>query len=66
MVNYIDNIQSRVKVTVASEKDSEEPGAIPQESQEYQQDKVLRECDDFLRESRRLRDLEALKKMGKT
>jgi len=66
LASYINTIQSRVKVTVSSEKVSEQPVATPEESSEERQDRILRESNDFLRDSRRLRKLAALKKLGKT
>ena len=85
LVNYIDNIQSRIEVTVTSDKaphipvttselfNKEEPerrksiSPVPRDIQEEsRQDRVLEECEEYLKESRRLRDIVALKSKGTT
>jgi len=70
LVNYIDNRQSRIEVTVIPEQ---APGVerivspIPRDNQEDQrQDKILEECEEYLKDSRRLREIAALKATGKT
>jgi len=70
LVNYIDNIQSRVNVAVIPEKVprvGRTVSPIPRDIQEDQrQDKVLKECEEFLKDSKRLREIAALKATGKT
>ena len=70
LANYIDNIQSRTDTTVLPEN---VPGVdrtvspVPRDIQEDQrQDKVLKECEEYLKDSRRLREIAALKATGKT
>jgi hypothetical protein len=70
LANYIDNIQSRIDTTVIPEK---VPRAyrtvspIPRDIQEDQrQDMILKECEEYLKDSRRLREIAALKVTGKT
>jgi len=70
LANYIHNIQSRIDVSIIPEK---VPGVgrtvspIPRDNQEDQrQDKVLKECEEYLKDSRRLREIAALKATGKT
>jgi hypothetical protein len=70
LANYIDNIQSRVDVTVIPE---EVPGIgrtvspIPRDNQDDQrQDKILEECEEYLKDLKRLREIAALKATGKT
>jgi hypothetical protein len=70
LANYIDNIQSRIDTTVIPEK---VPSAdrvvspVPRDIQEEQrQDKILKECEEYLKDSRRLREIAALKATGKT
>jgi hypothetical protein len=70
LVNYIDNIQSRTDVSIIPEKvpsEGKTVSPIPRDNQEDQlQDKVLKECEEFLKDSRRLREIAALKATGKT
>jgi len=69
LVNYIDTMQFRVKVTVSSEdllearvtKDKE-----PEKKKSSNHDTVLKDCEEFLRDSRRLQDLATLKATGRT
>jgi hypothetical protein len=70
LVNYIDNTQFRIDVTVLPER---VPGVrrtvspVPMDNQEDQrQDKILKECEEYLKDSRRLREIAALKATGKT
>ena len=69
-VSYIDDIQSRVNVAIIPEKVSRvgrTVSPIPRDIQEDQrQDKVLKECEEFLKDSKRLREIAALKATGKT
>jgi hypothetical protein len=64
LVNYIDNLQHRIIVTTTPEK---VPSAgrtvspIPRDNQEDQWlDKILEECEEYLKDSRRLREIAAL------
>jgi hypothetical protein len=70
LVSYIDKIQSRVDITVSPEKVPETRRSVsptPRDNQEDQrQDKVLQECEEYLKESRRLSEIAALKATGKT
>jgi len=70
LANYIDNIQSRVNVTVIPEEASKVGrivSPIPGDNQEDQrQDKILEECEEYLKDSKRLREIAALKATGKT
>jgi len=85
LINYIDNIQSRIEVTVTSDKaphilvttsepfNKEQPdkrksiSPVPRDIQEEsRQDQVLEECEEYFTESRRLRDIVALKSKGTT
>ena len=70
LVNYIDNIQSRVNVAIIPEKvlsGRVTVSPIPRDNQEDQrQDRVLKECEEYLKDSRRLREIAALKATGKT
>jgi len=85
LINYIDNIQSRIEVSVTSDKtpcipdttleplDKEQLNKrksispVPRDIQEEsRQDRVLEECEEYLKESRRLRDIVALKSKGIT
>jgi len=70
LVNYIDNIQSRVDVSIIPEKvpgEGRTVSPIPRDNQEDQRrDKILEECKEYLKDSRRLREIAALKATGKT
>jgi hypothetical protein len=60
LINHFDKLQSRFNVTITREEAPSVPRAvspIPRDNQKDQrQDKVLKECEEFLRESRRLRE----------
>ena len=73
LITYIDTIQSRVEVSVRSEQVPEEPAIAITKSvspqprdiqEESRQDQVLRECEEFLRKSRRERDIATLRSEG--
>jgi len=70
LVNYIDNVQSRVNVTIIPDKVPSNEGNVspsPRDNQEDQrQDKILDECEEYLKDSRRLRKIATLKATGKT
>jgi len=73
LIIYIDTIQSRVEVSVKSGQVPEEPAIAvtklvspqPRDIQEEsRRDQVLRECEEFLKKSRRERDIATLKSKG--
>jgi hypothetical protein len=70
LVNYIDNLQSRINVNIIPEKVpsvERNVSPIPRDNQEDpRQDKILKECEEYLKDSRRLREIAALKATGKT
>jgi hypothetical protein len=70
LVTYIDNIQSRVNVTIIPDKVPRKERTVSptaRDNQEDQrQDKILEECEEYLKDSRRLREIAALKATGKT
>jgi hypothetical protein len=70
LVLFIDNIQSRVTVTIIPEevpRVDKTISPIPRDNQEdLRQDKILEECEEYLKDSRRLREIAALKATGKT
>jgi len=70
LAKYIDNIKSRVDDTIIPEKVSpveRTVSPVPRDNQEDQrQDKILQKCEDYLKDSRRLREIAALKATGKT
>jgi len=66
LVNHIDNLKIRSEL-VSIPKDV--IAAIPEQQKKNdpnQKDKIFKECEEFLRDSRRVRDLEAPKTRGKT
>jgi hypothetical protein len=70
LINYIDNIQTRQNVIIRPEElpvikrsISPAPREIPEESR---QDQVLKECEEFLRDSKRQREVTNLKVSGRT
>jgi hypothetical protein len=61
LVQYIDNLHGQtVPINTTSES------TVLNTDMGGQQDKVLKECEEYLRESRRLRDIATLKSKGKT
>jgi hypothetical protein len=70
LINYIDNIQSRTIAAIVPDKVSSVERAvspIPRDNQEDQrQEKILEECEEYLKDSRRLREIATLKATGKT
>jgi hypothetical protein len=70
LVNYIDNLESRININIIPEKIPSVKGnvsPIPRDNQEDpRQDKILKECEEYLKDSRRLREIAALKATGKT
>jgi len=71
LITYIDNLQSRVEVGVTPEEpvvvDRKTTSPDPRDIQEEdRQDKVLRECEEYLRDSRQQRKIAALKATGRT
>jgi hypothetical protein len=67
---HIDNIQSRIDVTVIPEKvpsTERTVSPIPRDNQEdRRQDKILEECEEYLKDSRWVREIAALTASGKT
>jgi hypothetical protein len=66
LISYIDNFHTRVEITVSQAKS---PGQTDKENKdlgEDPQDNVLRESNQFLLESWRLRDVATHKKTGQT
>ena len=70
LVNYIDNIQSRQEIIIIPGKPTERNETISPTPRDKpgneKQDRVLKECEGFLKDFRRLRDIAALKSKGKT
>jgi hypothetical protein len=66
LINYNQNVQSRIKITVVSATSPDPFDNAPQDISESRQDNVLSQFNDFWRESRLLRDLASLKPTGKT
>jgi hypothetical protein len=75
LVTYIDNIQSRIEVKVTSVRVPQEPAPVtrgsvspqPRDIQEDQrQDRILKECEEYLNDSRQLREIASLKAKGRT
>jgi hypothetical protein len=70
LITFIDNSQSGVNVTIIPENVLRGERTIspsPRDNQEDQrQDKILKECEEYLKDSRRLREIAALKATGKT
>jgi hypothetical protein len=66
LVNYIDNIQSRIEVSVISEEIPDNTAVTSEKQEEDRQVQILKECEEFLQDSRSLRGLAALKATGKT
>jgi len=61
LVQYIDTLHGRI----APINTTSEPTVLNTDTADHQ-DKVLKECEEYLRESRRLRDIATLKSKGKT
>jgi hypothetical protein len=70
LVNYIDNLESRINVAVIPEQGPSVGRTVsptPRDNQEDpRKDKILEECEEYLKDSRRLREIAALKVIGKT
>jgi hypothetical protein len=80
LVTHIDNLRERESKNRPRKNPKEEPprgiqinisegsiSPIPRDIQEDQrQDRVIKECEEYLKDSRRLRDIAALKATGKT
>jgi hypothetical protein len=70
LVVYIDNLQSRINLTIVPENVPSVGrivSPLPRDNQEDQrQDIILKECEEYLKDSRRLREIAALKATGKT
>jgi hypothetical protein len=70
LMTFIDNNQSRVNITIIPEKVpsvKRTVSPIPRDIQEeLRQDTMLKDCEEYLKGSRRLREIAALKATGKT
>jgi hypothetical protein len=70
LVNYIDNLQSRLNVTIIPDKGPSGKRTIspaPRDNQEDQRrDQVIKECEEFLRDSKKQREVSNLQESGKT
>jgi hypothetical protein len=70
LINYIDSVQSRIEVTINPEKvqlREEDTSPQPRDIQEdKRRDQVLKECAEFLKDRKRLRNIAKLKTSGKT
>ena len=70
LIAFIHNPQSRIDVTVIPEKVPSVGRTVSpthRDNQEDQRkDKILEVCEEYLKDSRRLRDIAALKATGKT
>jgi len=85
LINYIDNLQTRIEITVTSEAALDKPDTVFKEPVEKQSDKPisispvprviqedtrqdqrLKECEEFLSDTRRLRDIATLMSEGNT
>jgi len=71
LITYIDNLQSRIEVRVTPEEseviDRETVSPDPKDIQEEdRQDKVLRDCEEYIRDSRQQTEIAALKASGRT
>jgi len=61
LIRYIDNLSSRVGISVTSEAPQDTSEQAAKDTIELRQDQVLKECEEYLKESRRLRDIASLK-----
>jgi hypothetical protein len=76
LVNHIDNLHGRTVISKERQSKEVESTAVrnasiardsaTQQSEKDHQDTILKECEEFLKESRWLRDIAALKSKGKT
>jgi hypothetical protein len=66
LIHYIDNLYSRIKITVTSEPIQSTADKATEDTGELQQDQVLKECKEYLKKSRRLRNIATSKSKGKT
>jgi hypothetical protein len=70
LVNYIDNLKSRINVSIIPEKApsvERNVSPTPRDNQEdLRQDKILKECEEYLKDSKRLREIASLKAKGRT
>jgi hypothetical protein len=69
LVIHIDNLQGRSVVIKPLQPEVDPPEdqkSSPEKTREEYQDKVLKECEEFLQESRRLRNDTTFKATGKT
>jgi len=61
LTSYIDNLRSRIEITVTSEAPQNTLEQAAKDTIELRQYQVLKECEKYLMESRRLRDIASLK-----
>jgi hypothetical protein len=66
LITHIHNLRSRAEVGLAPRDIPVTVEGSPAEESLSRQDKILKECEEYLRDSHRLHDLEKLKVMGKT
>jgi hypothetical protein len=76
LVNYIDKLHGRTTVQEEYTNKADSDPVVQttpefqdsevQESKEDRQDQILAECEEYLKDSRRLRDIASLKATGKT
>jgi hypothetical protein len=66
LINYIDNLRSRVKIAVSSVVPPEEVAPTSSGSSQGSRDKVLQDCMKFLRDSKRLWEITLSKRTGKS
>jgi hypothetical protein len=64
LVNHIENLHLRVKVTITSKEILADPTAASKEADKERPDEVLQECEAFLQDSRWLRRIARLKVSG--
>jgi hypothetical protein len=68
LISYIDNVQFRQEVTIIPERAPESKRTIspvPKDIQgDERRDQILQECEEYLKESRRLRDIATLESKG--
>jgi hypothetical protein len=70
LISHIDTIQSKINITVSPEQAPEVRrfvSPVPRDKQEDQrQDTILKECEEYLKDSKRLKRIATLKATGKT
>jgi hypothetical protein len=66
LVTYIDNLRTRVRIAIAPENTPVPTQEEQAENDPCRQDRILRECEEYLQDSKRLRNLAKLKPTGIT